>query len=143
MNTTLQTLGRVAIIGGGVLVSLVNVYHVPGVEALPPSGQGASTATGLPGMALLIPADLGRRRAAGRPAQAKREPGTAARARLRRSEAARAARTTVEPVHAAQLVDPRRQCWSSSPSASRWGCHRSEVRNQEIIFVGSFAIIAS
>lgn len=35
MNTTMQTLGRLAIIGGGVLVSLVNVVMFQGVEDLP------------------------------------------------------------------------------------------------------------
>src|SRR5881296_1971328 len=35
MNTTVQTLGRVAIIGGSVLVSLANVYLLHGAGALP------------------------------------------------------------------------------------------------------------
>jgi hypothetical protein len=35
MHTTMQTLGRVAIVGGGILVSLVNVYVFTGVEGLP------------------------------------------------------------------------------------------------------------
>jgi hypothetical protein len=35
MHTTMQTLGRVAIIGGGILVSIVNVYVFSGVEGLP------------------------------------------------------------------------------------------------------------
>jgi hypothetical protein len=35
MNTTVQTLGRVAIIGGSVLVSLANVYLLRGVSDLP------------------------------------------------------------------------------------------------------------
>ncbi len=35
MHTTMQTLGRVAVIGGGVLVSVVNVYLLSGVGALP------------------------------------------------------------------------------------------------------------
>ncbi|HEY6084107.1 MAG TPA: hypothetical protein VIU63_01850 [Nitrospira sp.] len=35
MHTTMQTLGRVAIIGGEILVSLVNVYVFAGVEGLP------------------------------------------------------------------------------------------------------------
>jgi hypothetical protein len=35
MNTTVQTLGRVAIIGGSVLVSLANVYLLRGVAKLP------------------------------------------------------------------------------------------------------------
>lgn len=34
MHTTMQTLGRVAIIGGGVLVSLANVYLFAGVEGM-------------------------------------------------------------------------------------------------------------
>ncbi|HXV68463.1 MAG TPA: hypothetical protein VD738_06015 [Nitrospira sp.] len=35
MHTTMQTLGRVAIVGGGILVSLVNVYVFTGAEGLP------------------------------------------------------------------------------------------------------------
>jgi len=35
MHVTMQTLGRVAIIGGGILVALINVYVFTGVEGLP------------------------------------------------------------------------------------------------------------
>ncbi len=35
MHTTMQTLGRVAIIGGGILVALINLYLFTGVENLP------------------------------------------------------------------------------------------------------------
>ncbi len=35
MHTTMQTLGRVAIVGGGILVALVNVYIFTGTEGLP------------------------------------------------------------------------------------------------------------
>ncbi|MBX3334203.1 MAG: hypothetical protein KF876_08765 [Nitrospira sp.] len=35
MHTTMQTLGRVAIVGGGILVALVNVYIFSGTEGLP------------------------------------------------------------------------------------------------------------
>ncbi len=35
MHTTMQTLGRVAIVGGGILVALVNVYVFTGIEGLP------------------------------------------------------------------------------------------------------------
>jgi hypothetical protein len=35
MHTTMQTLGRVSIVGGGILVALVNVYVFTGVEGLP------------------------------------------------------------------------------------------------------------
>lgn len=55
MNTTLQTLGRVAIIGGGVLVSLVNVLMFQGVESLPNAERIAIYAL-VYGMALVIPA---------------------------------------------------------------------------------------
>ena len=37
MHTTMQTLGRVAIIGGGVLVALINLYLFRGVEGRPQS----------------------------------------------------------------------------------------------------------
>jgi hypothetical protein len=37
MNTTMQTLGRVAIIGGSVLVAFINLYLFAGVHHLPPS----------------------------------------------------------------------------------------------------------
>ena len=35
MHTTMQTLGRVAIVGGGIVVAMVNVYVFTGVEGLP------------------------------------------------------------------------------------------------------------
>ncbi|MGE0642487.1 MAG: hypothetical protein AB7P24_02325 [Nitrospira sp.] len=35
MHTTMQTLGRVAIVGGGILVALVNVYLFSGTEGVP------------------------------------------------------------------------------------------------------------
>jgi len=35
MHTTMQTLGRVAIVGGGILVAMINVYVFTGVEELP------------------------------------------------------------------------------------------------------------
>jgi hypothetical protein len=39
MHTTMQTLGRVAIISGGVLVALVNIHMFQGVEAMPPEAK--------------------------------------------------------------------------------------------------------
>ncbi|MBS0181101.1 MAG: hypothetical protein JSS39_01755 [Nitrospira sp.] len=35
MHTTMQTLGRVAIVGGGILVALINVYVFSGTEGMP------------------------------------------------------------------------------------------------------------
>ncbi len=55
MNTTMQTLGRVAIIGGGVLVSLVNVLMFAGTESLPQAGKVAIYLD-IYRMALVIPA---------------------------------------------------------------------------------------
>ncbi len=42
MHTTMQTLGRVAIIGGGLLVSLLKLFMLRGVQNLP---QGPATST--------------------------------------------------------------------------------------------------
>src|SRR3990172_11466119 len=41
MHTTMQTLGRVAIIGGTVLVALINLYIFTGVEVLPDTEKAA------------------------------------------------------------------------------------------------------
>ena len=35
MHTTMQTLGRVALVGGGIIVALLNTYKFSGVEAMP------------------------------------------------------------------------------------------------------------
>ena len=35
MHTTMQTLGRVAIVGGGIIVALINVYVFTGVDGIP------------------------------------------------------------------------------------------------------------
>ena len=55
MNTTVQTLGRVAIIGGSVLVSLANVYLLRGVGELP-EAQKALAYLRVYELALVIPA---------------------------------------------------------------------------------------
>ena len=55
MHTTMQTLGRVAVIGGLALVALANVYLFYGTEDLPPSARGALYAR-VYWLALVIPA---------------------------------------------------------------------------------------
>ena len=55
MHTTMQTLGRVAIIGGGVLVSLANVYLLRGVGELP-EAEKAAAYLHLYELGLIIPA---------------------------------------------------------------------------------------
>ena len=54
MHTTMQTLGRVAIIGGGVLVALMNVYMFSDVESLAES-EKAQVYTDIYRLALFIP----------------------------------------------------------------------------------------
>jgi len=54
MHTTMQTLGRVAIIGGGVIVSLLNIYMFSGVRALS-EAEKAEIYTDIYLMALFIP----------------------------------------------------------------------------------------
>ena len=54
MHTTMQTLGRVAIIGGGVFVSLLNVLLFQGVESMPES-EKIATYIQIYGYALAIP----------------------------------------------------------------------------------------
>lgn len=54
MNTTVQTLGRVAIIGGSVLVSLVNVVMFAGAAALP-EAEKVAIYTRVYQLALVIP----------------------------------------------------------------------------------------
>jgi hypothetical protein len=55
MHTTMQTLGRVAIIGGSVFVSIVNVFLLQGVGALP-EPEKAAAYLGIYELALIIPA---------------------------------------------------------------------------------------
>ena len=54
MHTTMQTLGRVAIIGGGVMVALLNVYMFSGVEGLE-EAQKVKIYTDIYQLALFIP----------------------------------------------------------------------------------------
>ena len=55
MHTTMQTLGRVAIIGGGVLVAVVNIWVFADVESMPQEAKASAYLT-IYEMALLIPA---------------------------------------------------------------------------------------
>ncbi|MEK7118718.1 MAG: hypothetical protein AAB869_03845, partial [Patescibacteria group bacterium] len=53
-HTTMQTLGRMAIIGGGILISLMNVYLLAGVDALLEEGK-ATVYLFVYKLALMIP----------------------------------------------------------------------------------------
>lgn len=54
MHTTMQTLGRVAIIGGSVIVSVMNIFLLRGVGALP-EAQKAAAYLSIYQLALIIP----------------------------------------------------------------------------------------
>ncbi|MBI4694782.1 MAG: hypothetical protein HY749_12250 [Gammaproteobacteria bacterium] len=137
MNTTVQTLGRVAIIGGGVLVSLVNVVMFHGVEKLPQAAKAAIYAK-VYTLALVIPAIsvLGVLLA------------WALKRRTRRRLAARG----LAAHEIAKLLEPAgeatRPNWSILGGSLAFvalsiglGASRFEYA-QEAIFAGSFAVIA-
>ena len=137
MNTTMQTLGRVAIIGGSVLVALINVYLFAGVQQLPAGGEGrASTAastqwrSSIPVISVLgvVLRDAHPRRDA------------------RRLRAQGYAREQVDAM-LARTPSPRRSTGGSSAAASCSWSFRSAIGlgelpyGQEIIFAGSMAIV--
>ncbi len=137
MNTTMQTLGRVAIIGGGVLVALINLYLFSGVRTLSEE-QKVEIYRRIYMMALCIPAisvagvlsamwllrrDARRLRAQGR------------------SDA------EVELLLSGRTESPQPNWWILGGSAAfvafTLGMGFSNIAwNQEIIFAGSFGIIA-
>ncbi|HBB17555.1 MAG TPA: hypothetical protein DCZ97_11370 [Syntrophus sp. (in: bacteria)] len=137
MNTTMQTLGRVAIIGGSVLVAFINLYLFAGVHRLPPAEIALIyrnvylMALGIPLISVLgvMSAMLIRRRS-GR--------------RLRRQGYTR------EQVEA--MLSPR-----GEPTPVNWGILGGSLLfviftlavglggmpySEEIVFTGSFAIVA-
>ena len=54
MHTTMQTLGRVAVVGGGIAVSLINIFMFAGVEEMPEQTK-LGVYTGIYKMAMIIP----------------------------------------------------------------------------------------
>ena len=137
MHTTMQTLGRVAIIGGLALVALANVYLFYGTEALP-QAQKAELYARVYAIALAIPvlSVLGvmlhgfikMRRAAG----------------LRRQGLSKNEIETALAVHGEEKTRPN--WWVLGGSlvfvAITLGVGVGQVRNaQEIIFAGSFVVI--
>ncbi len=137
MHTTVQTLGRVAIIGGSVLVAVVNVVLFQGVEALSQEAK-ADIYARVYQYALVIPAlsVLGVLLAG----QLKRR--AARRLRAAGHDAASIARMLHEPE-----TRTAPNWWILGGSALfvavTIGVGLSDLRwGQEIIFIGSFAVIA-
>ncbi|WP_434735335.1 hypothetical protein [Accumulibacter sp.] len=137
MNTTLQTLGRVAIIGGGVLVSVINVLMFQGVETLPQTARIAVYAQ-VYGMALLIPLVS--------------VAGVVLAALLRRRDERRLRARGFDEARLRALLEPplaavRPNWWILGGSAAfvafSLGVGLAQFEfGQEIIFFGSFAIIS-
>jgi len=137
MHTTVQTLGRVAIIGGSVLVAAINVVLFQGVEALPQAAK-ADIYARVYEYALVIPAlsvlgvllaSVLKRRAARRLRAAGHDPASIARM-LHEPETKTAPNWWIlggSALFVAVTI-------SVGLSDLRWG--------QEIIFLGSFAVIA-
>ncbi|MFH0342152.1 MAG: hypothetical protein ACHBNF_08480 [Chromatiales bacterium] len=136
MHTTMQTLGRVAIIGGSTLVALINLYLFTGVEQLP-QGEIAQIYRDVYLMALSIPAIsvLGVVSASLLKARDRR--------RLLRTGKSRA------EVQALILenVDPTKPNWWILGGSLLFVVFTLAVGlgnlpyNEEIVFVGSFAIV--
>lgn len=136
MNTTMQTLGRVAVIGGFTLVAAVSLYMFADVEGLPQPEKALVyrriylTAMGIPLISVA---------------------GVAFAFFLRRRDVQRLAAQGVDPAEARRLLSQH----DDPPAANWWilggslvfvvftiGMGFSHVPyNQEIIFAGSFAII--
>ncbi|MBY0265587.1 MAG: hypothetical protein K2W84_04185 [Burkholderiales bacterium] len=137
MNTTMQVLGRVAIIGGGVLVSVINLYVFSGVHALSEADKVAiyrqvyTAALCIPAISVL---------------------GVVVAMVLRRRNFRQLVAQGRSPDEARALLDPRTEktapnWWILGGSAVfvafTLGMGFSGLKwNQEIIFIGSFAIIS-
>jgi len=137
LNTTMQTLGRVAVIGGFVIVGAVNLYVFADVEGLPAAEKALVyrqiylIAMGIPLVSIA---------------------GVAFAFFLRRRDVQRLVEQGVKPAEARRLLSQH----DEPPAANWWilggslvfvaftiGMGFSRIPyNQEIIFAGSFAIIA-
>jgi MFS family permease len=137
MNTTMQTLGRVAIIGGSVLVALINLYVFSGAHALS-EDQKVEIYRRIYLMALCIPAIS--------------VAGVLFAMLLRRRDAQRLRAQGRSAAEITNLLDSHQEktspnWWILGGSAAfvafTLGMGFSDIPfNQEIIFAGSFGIIA-
>ena len=136
MHTTMQTLGRVAIIGGGIFVSLLNVLLFQDVEAMPES-QKVATYIRIYEIALAIPVVsvlgviLG---------------GVMKRRQLRRLRASGLAAERAAELAFGRVEKTRPNWWILGGGlafvAFTIGIGLSDLTyNKEIIFVGSMAIV--
>jgi hypothetical protein len=139
MHTTMQTLGRVAIVGGGILVAIINVYVFAGVEGLP-QAEIVRLYTHVYQMALVIPVIS--------------VLGLAMAWWLRRQHRQQLIQQGFSSEQAAQMMDARKE--SNEPTKPNWlilGGSLAFVlftltvgfggfsHSEEIVFTGSMAIV--
>lgn len=136
MHTTMQTLGRVAIVGGGILVSIVNVVMFSGVEHMTEADKVAVYIL-IYKLAMIIPVIS--------------VLGVGLAAALRRVRIRRFRRSGLAPSQIAAILDPRTE--PVKPSAWILGGSMAFVAftlgvglgkvpfDQEIVFAGSMAIV--
>jgi hypothetical protein len=139
MHTTVQTLGRVAIVGGGILVALINVYVFTGVEGLPQT-EIVRLYKQVYLMALIIPfvSVL----------------GVGMAWILQRQQKRKLLRQGFSPDHAEQMVNVRDE--TQKPTKANWWILGGSLAfvlftltvgfggfsySEEIVFVGSMAIV--
>jgi len=139
MHTTMQTLGRVAIVGGGILVAMINVYVFTGVEGLP-QAEIVRLYKQVYLMALIIPfvSVL----------------GVGMAWILQRQQKRKLLRQGFSPDHAEQLVNVRDE--TQKPTKPNWWILGGSLAfvlftltvgfggfpySEEIVFVGSMAIV--
>jgi hypothetical protein len=132
MHTTMQTLGRVAIIGGGVLVAAINLYVFSGTEKLPPAEMAALYAK-VYVMALSIPAIS--------------VLGVVLAAVLKARERRRLVANGLDPERAGERGERSRPNWAILGGSLAFVIFSvatglsDSTYSQEIIFAGSFAIV--
>ena len=139
MHTTMQTLGRVAIVGGGILVAMINVYVFTGVEGLP-QAEIVRLYKQVYLMALIIPfvSVL----------------GVGMAWILQRQQKRKLLRQGFSPDHAEQMVNVRDE--TQKPTKPNWWILSGSLAfvlftltvgfggfsySEEIVFVGSMAIV--
>ncbi len=137
MHTTMQTLGRVAIIGGSVFVALINLYLFTGVQQLPPE-RIAGIYRDVYLMALAIPCIS--------------VLGVVSAAAIRRRDRRRLLRQGVPPQKVAELMTERVE-----PASPNWWILGGSLLfvvftlavglngvpySEEVVFVGSLGIVA-
>ncbi len=137
MHTTMQTLGRVAIIGGSVLVALINLYLFTGVQGLP-EAEIARIYRNVYLMALVIPVIS--------------VLGVVSAAFLKARDRRRWRRQGLKPGQIAELlherVEPTRPNWWILGGSLLFVVFTLSVGlngvqySEEIVFAGSFAIVA-